>query len=479
MKDILKYIPGFRTDKTWKKVVAIIYYVFCLLMLISGIGVFLIMTSIPFIIFAIASLVKHRNKTVVLTLLAGIIIFGIGVKLTPVTSENITAGSTKEVATSKVVPEKKAKTAIEIKSEASTKAKADAEAKNKLKAKGELKVHYIDVGQADSILIQQGSSSMLIDAGNNADSELVKKYIADQGITNLDFLVGTHPHEDHIGGLDYVINSFKIGKIYMPKAVSTTKTFKDVVNSIKSKGMKVSAPVPGQTFKLGQATCTILAPNSSGYEDVNNESIVIKVTFGSNSFLFTGDAEDVSEKEMLAKGFDIKTDVLKVGHHGSKSSTTQGFLDKVSPKYAVVSVGKGNDYGHPVQSTMDRLKNKNVAVYRTDENGTIIALSNGKDVSFNVKPGSYNGTKEKVAAKTTTTTKSANMSSAKVAAPKVIQKVAPKQTNSGTMVWLSATGKKYHSINNCGKMNPNTATQVTLEEAKNGHSPCSKCSPPQ
>ncbi|WP_443654555.1 ComEC/Rec2 family competence protein [Clostridium tagluense] len=350
--------------------------------------------------------------------------------------------------------------------------------------KGDLKVHYIDVGQADSILIQQGSASMLIDAGNNADSELVKKYVADQGITNLDVLIGTHPHEDHIGGLDYVINSFKVGKIYMPKATSTTKTFTDVVNAIKSKGLKVTAPVPGESFKLGEATCTVLAPNGSGYEDPNNESIVIKVTFGSNSFLFTGDAEDVSEKEMLSRGFDLKADVLKVGHHGSKSSTTQGFLDKVSPKYAVVSVGKGNDYGHPVQTTMDRLKNKNIAVYRTDENGTVIATSNGKDITFNVKPGTYSGAKGKVATKTTTTTKSANMGSIKAAtpkvvAPKVIKEVAPKQTNSGTMVWLSATGSKYHSINNCGRMNPDNARQVTLEEAKNSYSPCSKCDPPQ
>ncbi|WAG61257.1 ComEC/Rec2 family competence protein [Clostridium estertheticum] len=355
---------------------------------------------------------------------------------------------------------------------------------SKVAVSGELKVHYINVGQADSILIQQGSSSMLIDAGNNADSETVKKYITDQGITNLDFLVGTHPHEDHIGGLDYVINSFKIGKIYMPKATSTTKTFTDVVNAIKSKGLKVSAPTPGESFKLGEATCTILAPNGSGYKDTNNDSIVIKVSFGGNSFLFTGDAEDVSENEMLSKGYDLKADVLKVGHHGSNSSTTQKFLDAVNPKYAVISVGKGNDYGHPVQSTMDKFKNKNIAVYRTDENGTVIATSNGKDISFNVKPGSYNGAKEKVAAKTTTTTKSANMNSVKaatpkVAAPKVTQEVAPKQSNSGTMVWLSATGSKYHSINNCGKMNPNNARQVTLEEAKKSYSPCSKCGPPQ
>ena len=175
---------------------------------------------------------------------------------------------------------------------------------------GNLKVNFIDVGQADSILIQQGSSSMLIDAGNNVDGALVNKYIKDQGITKLDFIIGTHPHEDHIGGLDYVINSFRIGKIYMPKAITTTKTFEDVVIAIKNKGLIVTAPVPGQSFKLGEATCTILAPNGSGYKDVNNESIVIKVVFGSNSFLFTGDADDVSEKEILSKNYDVKTYVI-------------------------------------------------------------------------------------------------------------------------------------------------------------------------
>ena len=177
----------------------------------------------------------------------------------------------------------------------------------------------------------------------------------------------------------------------MPKVTSNTKTFEDVITAIKNKNMQITTPIPGDSFKLGDATCTILAPNSSSYDDLNNYSIVIKIKFGENTFLFDGDAGAVSEMEMVNKGFDLKADVLKIGHHGSKTATCANFLSAVSPKYAVISVGTGNTYGHPAQSTMDRLKASGIQVYRTDENGTIIAISNGKDITFNTAPGSYNG----------------------------------------------------------------------------------------
>jgi competence protein ComEC len=258
--------------------------------------------------------------------------------------------------------------------------------KEKVVVSGKLKVHFIDVGQADSILIEQDSKYMLIDAGNNADGKLVKNYLIEQGVKTLEYVIGTHPHEDHIGGLDYVINDFNINKIYLPKATSTTKTFQDVVVAIKNKGMKASIPKPGETFNLGLAKCTILAPNSSEYSSLNNNSVVIKLEFGSNSFLFTGDAEDISEKEILAKGFNVKADLLKVGHHGSRTSTTNEFLSKVNPKYAVISCAAENDYGHPHKETISKLKSKNIPIYRTDELGTIIATSDGKTITFNKKP---------------------------------------------------------------------------------------------
>lgn len=256
---------------------------------------------------------------------------------------------------------------------------------------GELKVHFIDVGQADSILLQQDSNFMLVDAGNNGDAQMVKNYLTNQGVKELQYFIGTHKDEDHIGSADYIINSFEVGKVYFPKQTATTKTFKDFVIAVKNKKLLLTVPKVGEEFKLGGATITVLAPKSSSYEDSNDYSIVVKVGFGSTSFLLAGDAEAVSEKEMVASGRDLSATVLKVGHHGSRSSTSQAFLNNVNPKFAVIPVGIDNKYGHPAQETMDRLKNKGVKVFRTDEQGTIIVTSNGKDVAFNVKPGSYKG----------------------------------------------------------------------------------------
>ncbi|WP_179632075.1 cell wall-binding repeat-containing protein [Clostridium peptidivorans] len=269
---------------------------------------------------------------------------------------------------------------------------SDAVANKIVSGKEDLKVSFIDVGQADSILIQTpNGKNMLIDAGNNDDGSKVVSYLKNMGITQLDIIAGTHPHEDHIGGLDTVINMFKVGKVYMPKVTSTTQTFQDVVTAINNKGMTITTPIPGESVDLDpDVNLEILAPNGDSYEDLNNYSIVFKLTYGSKSFLFTGDAEDVSEKEMLNRGYDLKADVLKVGHHGSNSSTTSEFLSAVSPKYAVISVGKGNTYGHPTQTTLDKLKNIGAAVYRTDELGTIVATCDGSNITFNTKPGSSN-----------------------------------------------------------------------------------------
>lgn len=254
---------------------------------------------------------------------------------------------------------------------------------------GKLIIHYINVGQGDSILVQQDGRNMLIDTGTNESTGTLINYLHSQNVKRIDYLILTHAHEDHIGGADAVINDFNIGTIYMTKYITSTRTFKDVISAMKSKGLKAALPIPGNTFRLGSADCIILGPVNADGRDLNTCSAVIKLTFGNTRFLFTGDAQSSNEEAMINKGYDLTADVLKAGHHGSRTSTCEEFLDAVNPKYAVISAGKGNDYGHPHKQTMERLRAKGVKVYRTDESGTIICTSDGRNISFSCNPGDY------------------------------------------------------------------------------------------
>ncbi len=248
---------------------------------------------------------------------------------------------------------------------------------------GQVKIHFLDVGQADSILIQDASGqTMLIDAGNNGDSDLVVSYIRNLGIDHIDVLIGTHPHEDHIGGLDDVIENFDIGKIYMPKVNHSSKTYEDVLMAIKNKGYKITPPQAGSTFDLGNAEYTILSPISKTYSDTNNYSITVKLDYGENSFLFMGDAEKMVENEIIKMGYSIQADLIKLGHHGSMYSSSDDFLDKVNPTYAIISVGEGNSYGHPDPEVMTKLEERGIKSYRTDEMGTIVVESDGSQIKI-------------------------------------------------------------------------------------------------
>lgn len=236
----------------------------------------------------------------------------------------------------------------------------------------QLQIYFLDVGQADSILVCQQGKTMLVDAGNNADGKKIVEFLQELGITQLDYLVGTHPHEDHIGGLDDIIDAFPIGTIYMPKQSATTKTFEEVLDAIQAKSYSVVSPAVGTVFSLGNARCEIMAKGDN-VEEANLASLVIEITYGTQTFLLTGDMEAKMEAERT--WHDI--DVLKVAHHGSSTSSTEEFLAQTKPEVAIISCGKDNDYGHPHSEVIERLQAISCEIYRTDEWGTIEVTSDG------------------------------------------------------------------------------------------------------
>jgi competence protein ComEC len=248
---------------------------------------------------------------------------------------------------------------------------------------GIMEVHFIDVGQGDAIFVETGNSTMLIDAGENSKGSLVREYLISQQVDKLDYVIGTHPHSDHIGGLDTILDSFEVNKVLLPDAVHTTDTFEDVLDSLEKQQLKVTRPVVGDRYSFGDASFTILAPNSSDYADLNDYSISIRLTYGNTSFLLTGDAEKLSEDEMLKNGLDLSAEVLKLGHHGSAYSSNTKFINAVSPSFAVISAGKDNKYGHPHAETLQAMQEHNIKVYRTDEQGSIVFTSDGQTVSVN------------------------------------------------------------------------------------------------
>lgn len=248
-----------------------------------------------------------------------------------------------------------------------------------------LSVTYIDVGQGDSILLQTKGQNMLIDAGEKENKDVLKKLFSDRGVKKLDYVITTHPHSDHIGAMPYIIKKTDIGKIFMPKVSHTTSVYEDLLKEISKKGLKIESPKIGDSFSFGNAVCTILAPKNEEYKEINDYSIVLLLQFGENRFIFTGDAEEISEGEMCEGTISLKADVLKVGHHGSDTSSNDAFLNYVSPKFAVISCGEDNSYNHPNKKIVKRLEKRGITIYRTDKNGTITAVSDGKSIKWRIQ----------------------------------------------------------------------------------------------
>lgn len=249
---------------------------------------------------------------------------------------------------------------------------------------GTLRVHFIDVGQADSALIECDEEFLLIDGGNRADGQLLISYLQDYGVESLTAVIGSHAHEDHMGGLPSVLAVYPTQAVYAPTRTHASRFFDDVVYYTDQQGLEITVPQPGDTISLGPATLTVLGPVKS-YPDINNTSLVLMLQYGQTKFLFTGDMESDAEADLLEYwdgDFDFRADVLKVGHHGSNSSSGYRLLDAVQPEYGVISVGAGNDYGHPHQEPLIRLEQAGAVVLRTDELGHIIASSDGREITF-------------------------------------------------------------------------------------------------
>lgn len=243
-------------------------------------------------------------------------------------------------------------------------------------------VHYIDVGQGDSILIQVNNKNLLIDAGPKSNKNNLLSYLDSLKLSQLDYIIATHPHEDHIGNMSTIINKYNVGKFYAPKVEHTTSDFEKMIEALINKNLKINVIKSNiDSINLGEGTkVTVMSHSNKDYSNLNNYSPIIKIEYGNNSFLFTGDAEKDVEEEVLAKNTNLKSDVLKLGHHGSSTSTSSSFFEAINPDLAIISLGLDNKYNHPSDKTTSLLMSNNTPFYRTDLDGTIILSSDGKEI---------------------------------------------------------------------------------------------------
>lgn len=244
-----------------------------------------------------------------------------------------------------------------------------------------LTVHYLDVGQGDSEFIELPSGEViLIDASEKEYGSYVKNYIDNLNYKEIDYLIGTHPHSDHIGGLEYIVKNFDIKSVYMPKVASNTKTYLSLLEAIDAKNLKINNAKKGDILVSDDGlTVSVLSPSNDNYSNLNNYSIVLKVVYYDTCFLFMGDAE--AEVENSLSALDVKCDVIKIGHHGSSTSSSNNFVKNVNAKYGVIEVGASNKYNHPNSNVVKRWESNNTTIYRTDLNGNIVIKSDGKNIS--------------------------------------------------------------------------------------------------
>lgn len=340
-------------------------------------------------------------------------------------------------------------------------------------------VHYIDVGQADAALVLCDGQAMLIDGGNAEDSNLIYAYLKKLSLEHLDYIVCTHAHEDHVGGLAGALNYATVDVAFSPVTSYDTKAFGNFTTYLSKQDVSITVPKAGDSFALGSSTVSILGPINSS-NDPNNTSIVMRIVYGDTSFLFTGDAEREEEQDILNAGYTLDSTVLKVGHHGSETSTSYVFLREIMPEYAVISVGTGNSYGHPTDAVLSRLRDADVKVYRTDLQGDVICTSDGKTVSFSV---ARNADVDTLASVGPNSTQSGGNTGATQPEQTVTQNPEENTTVPvGTDYILNTNTHKFHypgcsSVNQMAEKNKQSFTGTRDEVIAMGYDPCGRCHP--
>ena len=344
----------------------------------------------------------------------------------------------------------------------------------KADGQGDMAVHFIDVGQGLAILVQSGGENLLYDGGNRSHADEVVQYLKNQQVETINYMISSHYDEDHLGGLVKCLDNFEVDHVLGSDYVHTSDLFNTFMNTATAHAIIVEYPSVGDTYEFGTGSFTVMAPDGIS-QNSNDNSVVIRLVNGNNSFMFMGDAEETSEQDMISTGMNLDCDVLSLGHHGSASSTSWDLLEATSPSWAVISCGLNNSYGHPAEETMGKLSDMDIPVFRTDDQGTVIALSDGNTISWNQEPcNDYTSGSEKQS--TDSSADQSEQDTNDAAATESYAAETDTSDTQGRMVWISATGSKYHSIPDCGNMNPNKATQETESQAlSQGYEACKKC----
>jgi competence protein ComEC len=361
----------------------------------------------------------------------------------------------------------------------------------------DLRVHFIDVGQADCVFIELPTGeNMLIDAGNNSDSNVINEFLNDHKVNAINYLFGSHPHEDHIGSLGNIINEYRIERLFMPNITHNTVTFENVLQAVEHNGVQIETPKAGEYIindSENHLYLKVMAPAKDEYVNLNNYSIILKLAYMNTSFLFTGDAEDIIEYEMIDSGADIGVDVLKIGHHGSDTSTSEAFLMSTSPSYAIISVGKNNIYGHPSSNIIEKLTNANITVYRTDEAGTITAISDGDNIMFQFENTNFHQAAIIEPSSSTSSSKSPASTAKNLTQPTtsdadIFIQTTPKTTAINNVekkvdavkTYIGNKNSKIFHETNCSTL-PAEKNRIYFdsrdEALNNGYIPCKRCKP--